>query len=199
MKPQSLLNTLVNADESVLIVVDVQESFLRKLEPMQSSLLVNRVDWLIHVANKLKIPVIVTAEDIARHGSIAHELADRLLPDTQIYNKMIFNLADQAEIAAAVKNSDRGTCILVGLETDVCIAHSAIGLLEKGYQVCVVQDATCSPGSGHAYGLERLRSAGVAILSVKGLYYEWMRTVNNSLEFKRKFSDEFGSPEGIIM
>jgi nicotinamidase-related amidase len=112
---------------------------------------------------------------------------------------MVFNLTDEAEIIRAVDNTGKGTCIIVGLETDVCIAHSAIGLLQKGYKVAVVEDATGSPESGHAYGIKRLQSAGVVVLSVKGLYYEWIRTVNKALELKREFPAELTSPKGITM
>jgi len=199
MESQTLLQTLVDADDSILVVIDVQESFLEKLKPTQSDLLVSRIDWLINVANRLSIPIIVTAEDIPRHGSIAKKLAQRLPPDTPIYNKMVFNLTDEAEIIRAVDNTGKGTCILVGLETDVCIAHSAIGLLQNGYKVAVVEDATCSPDSGHAYGINRLRFAGVVVHSVKGLYYEWIRTVKYALELKREFPDDLTSPRGITM
>jgi len=199
MESHTLLNSLVDADDSVLIVIDVQDSFLEKLKPTQSDLLVSRIDWLINVANRLTIPIIATAEDIPRHGSIAKKLAQRLPPDTPIYNKMVFNLTDEAEIVRAVENTGKGTCIIVGLETDVCIAHSAFGLLQNGFKVAVVEDATGSPGSGHAYGIKRLRSAGVVVLSVKGLYYEWLRTVKNALELKREFPAELTSPRGITM
>ncbi len=112
---------------------------------------------------------------------------------------MVFNLTDEVEIIRAVDNTGKGTCILVGLETDVCIAHSAIGLLQNGYKVAVVEDATGSPDSGHAYGINRLRSAGVVVLGMKGLYYEWIRTVNNALELKKEFPDNLTSPQGITM
>ena len=53
------------------------------------------------------------------------------------------------------RRSGRKTAVLVGLETDVCVAHSALGLLGHGYQVAVVADATGSPGTAHGFGLER--------------------------------------------
>ena len=111
---------------------------------------------------------------------------------------MIFGLAADAEIMAAVQNTGRKTAILVGLETDVCVAQSAIGLLQKGYQVVVVADATASPGTDHEFGLERMRNAGVLISGVKGLVYEWIRTVDRAREFEEKFKEP-GIPEGISL
>jgi nicotinamidase-related amidase len=70
--------------------------------------------------------------------------------------------------------------VLVGLETDVCVAHSALGLLDRGYRVAVVRDATASPGEAHEAGIDRMRSAGAIVVTTKSLYYEWLRTVERA-------------------
>jgi nicotinamidase-related amidase len=88
--------------------------------------------------------------------------------------------------------------VLVGLETDVCVAQSALGLRGLDLAVAVVSDATASPGTAHAFGLERLRDAGVAVLGAKSLYYEWAATVAcaNALEER---VHALGVPEGVIL
>ena len=95
---------------------------------------------------------------------------DRLASDLE-------GLADQLDILDAVVATGRRTAVLVGLEADVCVAQSAIGLLGRGYRVAVVADATASPAGGTATGLDRIRSAGGLVTATKGLFYEWTRTV----------------------
>ena len=68
-----------------------------------------------------------------------------------------------------------GTTVLVGLETDVCVAQSALGLAAAGYRVAVIDDACGSPAPNHAAGLRRLRDAGVVVTNTKGIFYEWVR------------------------
>ena len=102
------------------------------------------------------------------------------------------------EIMDVVGASGRGTVVLVGLETDVCVSHSALGLLEAGYAVAVVADATGSPGTGHQFGLERMRDAGVAVLGAKNLYYEWVPTVERANELAERVR-ALGVPEGVIL
>ena len=111
---------------------------------------------------------------------------------------MSFGLAADPEIMTAVQNTGRKTAVLVGLETDVCVAQSALGLLQKGYRVVVPADAVESPGPCQVAGLERMRSAGVIISSVKGTFYEWMRTVDRG---KADFEDLYlkEQPEGILL
>ncbi len=190
---------LIECTDSILIIIDVQDSFLAKLSVLESRILISRVSWLVQIANALNIPVIATAEDIPNMGGITEKVGEKLLPGTPVYNKMVFGLADNPEILQAVQQTGRKTAILVGLETDVCIAHSAIGLLEKGYRVAVVADATNSPGAAHEYGLQRMQPAGVLVSNVKSLYYEWIRTVKRSEELGDLIRREIGFPEGVTL
>ncbi len=186
---------LIDRDDSILIVIDAQPAFLGKLAAKAERALLTRLCWLIGVANWLAIPLVVTAEDVPRLGGVAPELA-QLLPDTPTFNKMIFGLADDPAILAAVVRTNRKTAILTGLETDVCVAQSALGLLARGYRVVAVADATGSPGTAHTAGLTRMRDAGVVIVNVKNLYYEWLRTVEQARRFRMECAD-LARPEGM--
>jgi nicotinamidase-related amidase len=118
--------SLIAAEDSILIVIDVQPPFLHKLVPTDADALLQRISWLIGIARWLAIPLIVTAEDIPREGLVHVQIAQSLPPDTPVYNKMIFDLTADPAIQAAVANTRRTTAVLVGLETDVCVAHSCL-------------------------------------------------------------------------
>ena len=188
--------SLLEVDDSILIAIDIQPSFVQKESRGSSNTLLQRMCWVIKVANWLHVPLIVTAEDIPHNGSVSDEVAELLPPGMKIYNKMIFGLAAQPDILETVQGTGRKTAVLIGYETDVCITHSALGLMDLGYRVAVVADATGSPGQAHQIGLERIRGAGGIIVSAKSLYYEWVRTVEKALEF-----EDLGieTPEGIIL
>ena len=189
-------NSLLDVNDSLLIVIDVQPSFVKKENEVLPNPLLQRMCWVIKVANWLNIPLIVTAEDIPHSGNTSDEIAQVLPPDTKIYNKMIFGLAAQTDILEAVQQTNRKTAILIGYETDVCIAHSALGLIDLGYKVVVVADATGSPGNAHQIGLDRIRGAGGIVVSAKSLYYEWIRTVAKSNEFEGL---GIPTPEGMTL
>jgi nicotinamidase-related amidase len=190
------VSSLLDVNDSLLIVIDIQPSFVKKESEDGSQALLQRMCWVIEVANWLKVPLIVTAEDIPNNGSVCEEVAEILPPDTKIYNKMIFGLAAQPDILEAVQQTGRKTAVIIGYETDVCITHSALGLMDLGYKVAVVADATGSPGNAHQIGLERIRGAGGIIVSAKSLYYEWVRTVEKANEFE---SLGIETPEGLIL
>ncbi|MCI0552042.1 MAG: isochorismatase family protein [Anaerolineae bacterium] len=87
--------------------------------------------WVIKVANWLSVPLIVTAENIARTGNVSEEVAETLPSDTKIYNKMTFSLAAQPDILEAVPQTQRRTAVLIGYETDVCVSYSALGQMDR--------------------------------------------------------------------
>ena len=187
---------LLDASDSILIAIDIQPTFVKKENKAEPNPLLQRMCWVIEVANWLHVPLVVTAEDIPNTGNIADEVAKRLPTGTKVFNKMVFGLTAQADILDAVKQTGRKTAVLIGYETDVCITHSALGLLELGYRVAVVTDATGSPGFAHQIGLDRIRGAGGILVSAKSLYYEWIRTVAKSIEYE---SSGIQTPSGLVL
>lgn len=178
--------SLIKADDCILIAIDIQDAFLEKLTSLQAEELIRRACWLINVAKWLNIPIVVTAEDMADLGTVHSSIKD-CLSNESIHDKMTFGLAEQADILNAIQETKRKSCVLIGLETDVCVAQSALGLMQKGYQVIVVADATGSPNKAHKAGLKRMQRAGALIIQTKALYYEWIRTVEKAKAFKLAF------------
>jgi nicotinamidase-related amidase len=160
---------------SCLVVIDVQDYFLNKLPEAERAPLVARIAWLMRVAGALDIPMVATAEDIPRDGPLVEDLSALLPAGQKVFDKRIFGLGDQPDIAAAIRATGRSEFVLVGMETDVCVAHSALGLTAAGYKVGVVADACASPGPNHDAGLLRLRDAGIVVTNTKGMFYEWVR------------------------
>ena len=191
--------SLINVDDCVLIIIDVQDHFLARLPLERAELLINRVGWLIEVAKILKVPMIVTAEEEKRYADFTAVLAEKLPPGTNVLDKTVYGLADQTDILDAVRKTGRGTAVLVGMETDVCVTHSTIGLMQNGFQVVVLADVTDSPGDAHVFGLERMRGAGALVMSLKGLYYEWIRTVSMCNMMDDVHLKRTGLPKGITL
>ncbi|MBI9047756.1 MAG: isochorismatase family protein [Anaerolineaceae bacterium] len=190
----SILNTLIDVNDCMLILIDIQDSFLSKNPREEADRLLSRAGWLMEIAKILDVPIIATAEDIPEHGTMSTSLLEILPANYPVFNKMVFNLADDPQILEAVNASGRKTIVLVGLETDVCIAQSALGLIANGFNVVAVADAMLAPNTGQQFGLERMRTAGVLISSVKALYYEWVRTVEKTITMYQDHLKDIGEP-----
>jgi nicotinamidase-related amidase len=173
---------LLARDESVLVVVDLQPGFLVRewfgeVDLEAASAAADRAAWLVAVAARLGIPVVVTEEEPERHGATDPRAASQLPPGAPVLRKPTFGLTRTPEILDAVRATGRTSSVLVGCETDVCVAQSAVGLAAEGFECTVVEDATFSPGEMHERGLARLGSAGVARNHAKGVAYEWLASV----------------------
>jgi len=188
---------LFDRDRSCLVVIDVQQYFLDKLPVEQPERLVGRIAWLMRVARALDIPIVATAEDIATDGPLVDTIARELPDNAQVHDKILFGLAGQQSILDDIRATDRDEFVLVGMETDVCVAHSAIGLLDLGYRVAVLDDATDSPPPNHESGIERLRAAGATITSVKGIYYEWVRDLATMHRVRGQLGEHL--PDGLTL
>ena len=185
-------SSLTDVNESILIIIDVQQKFLDKLDRDQSIPMVNRISWITEMAGRFEMPIVVTAEDMKKNSGTVRQVAAKFSPGTMEYDKMSYALTSNRDILHAIEKTGRKTAVLVGLETDVCVCQSALGLSENGYRVVVLADAVGSPGPCHDYGIERMRNAGVVISSVKGTFYEWQRTVHCG---NTKFGDIYKNPQ----
>lgn len=186
---------LLSRDDTVLAVVDVQPGFLArewfsKRDAAAAVAALDRVVWLVALAARLEIPAVVTEEEPERNGPTDPRVLERLSAGTPVLRKSTFGLAGTPEILDRVRGTGRRVVVVVGCETDVCVAQSAIGLRDRGFECVVVADATFAPGEMHAHGLERLASAGVERNHAKGVAYEWLRTVDSA----RAVLDEPGLP-----
>jgi nicotinamidase-related amidase len=174
---------LLSPDDSLLVVVDVQPGFLARdwfseSDAAAAATALDRVVWLVALAGRLEIPVVVTEEEPERNGVTDTRVAEQLPAGTPVLRKPTFGLVGTPEILDRVRQSGRKAVVVVGCETDVCVAQSAIGLQDDGFDCVVVADATFAPGEMHGRGLERLASAGVARNHAKGVTYEWLRSVD---------------------
>jgi nicotinamidase-related amidase len=185
---------------SCLLVIDVQQYFLNKLALDEREPLVRRIAWLMRAARLLEIPIIATAEDMERDGPLVPELERELPAGAKVFDKLIFGLCDQPDIRASVDamaGNGRDQFVLAGMETDVCIAHSAFGLADAGFRPFVIDDACASPAPHHDHGLRRLRDGGITVTSLKGIFYEWVRNLETLNRIRTKINEPL--PPGLTL
>jgi len=190
---------LIERADSLLVVVDAQPGFSGATGDAARAARAREVAaWLVGAGVALGLPVVVTEEDPATNGPTDPAIAALLPAETPILDKSVFGLAEQADILAAVEATGRRTVVMVGVETDVCVAQSAVGLRDRGFRVVVVSDATFSPGEMHTAGLAHVRDAGIEVRHAKGVYYEWIRTVAAARAFEAEHPD-LATPPGFSL
>ncbi|MFC8127434.1 isochorismatase family protein [Streptomyces sp. NPDC057302] len=184
---------LLEVDDCVLVVIDAQRNFYppKRLDVDRLRLdeTVRRIAWIARVAGELNVPVVVTEEEPDYNDHTDDTIRVALPADAVTFPKNAFSVWDNPEIAGGIEATGRGTTVLVGLETDICVAHSALRLHAAGKRVVVVDDAAFSPGRAHEAGLRRLAASGIETLSAKELFYDWVRTIERANAFHEATSD----------
>jgi len=182
------------------VVIDAQRGFfehgsMNDEEREQAAATLRRAGWLAGIAALLDIPAVVVEEGPDRNGGTDAGLLERLPPGTPVLTKTTFSLGARPEAVEAIRATQRGTAVLVGFETDTCVAQSAIDLHDLGYRVVVPEDTTYSTGPvEHRRGLARMSGAGVELHHCKGLTFEWLHSVEDAVRTLRAAKARFGPP-----
>lgn len=169
-------------DQSVVVVVDLQEKFRELIHGMDQVL--ERSVGLIGFAQQLDIPVIVTEQYPRGLGVTVPEIRAAIRPFTAI-EKTAFSCAGSDAFNAALRATGRRQVILCGIETHVCVYQTACDLLRDGRQVAVAADAVSSHRpADRDLGLQRMRDVGADIMGAQMIMFEILRQAGTP-EFKR--------------
>jgi nicotinamidase-related amidase len=165
---------LLHPDQSLLVVVDMQEPLLRALH--DSERVVDNVRRLIQGASVVRVPVITTTQNADKLGAVAPQIKALLPPTLLPLDKMTFSCYASPSFASEVKRSDRKQIVLCGVEAHICVCQTALELAAAGFQVHVAGDATSSRTEANwRLGLDKMRQSGVLLTSVEMALYEWLR------------------------
>ena len=179
---------LVRREDSVLVVVDAQPGFfayagLSEDDARRAADAVRRIAWMAGLAALLDVPAVVVEEGPQRNGHTDPGILEGLPAGTPTIEKPAFGLTACEEAVAALHATGRSTAVVVGFETDVCVAQSAIGLVDLGFRAVVPEDAAFTNSAvEHERGLARMSGARVERNHCKGLTFEWLHTVDRAIE-----------------
>lgn len=177
---------LMNADRSVLLMIDLQERLAPAIH--QFAEVQRHNDWLLGVARRLGVPVAATVQYPRGLGAMIPELAGRIEPE-HIVEKIHFSAAAEGCLDGLAALA-RPQVVLTGTETHVCVLQTALGLLAAGKEVYVVAEAVGSRRpEDKALALERLRQEGCRIVSREMVAFEWLQRAGT--EVFREVSREF--------
>src|SRR4051812_718187 len=145
---------------------------------------VDRIAWLVGFAGLLSIPVVAVEENPERNGNTEERVAAQLPDGALVAQKDAFSLVACSAAVDAIRETQRRTLVVTGFETDVCVAQSAVELLDLAFRVVIPADLTyTSSAAEHRRGLERALAAGAEPNSFKGIVFEWLRTLARADEF----------------
>jgi nicotinamidase-related amidase len=171
------LDSMLHADEAVLVVIDVQERLSSTMARREQ--LLDAAEKLVGAFGVFGCPVISTRQNprglgdtesrlLAAFSTARHEGDEVVVAD-----KMAFDCFGEPAFREALERAGRQQLVIAGMETHICVTQTALSALREGYDVHVVADACCSRSDGaHAIALDRLRAAGCVVTMWESAAYE---------------------------
>jgi nicotinamidase-related amidase len=169
----------LTAPRGALLVIDVQEKLIAAV-PDRERLVANTLR-LIRAAKLLDVPVWATEQYPKGLGATIPAIAE-LIPERP--SKLSFHCCAAPQILEQLYGRHVRHVTLAGIEAHVCVAQTALELLDLGFRVQVPADAVASRyESDQKFALRRLENAGATISTTEAVLFEWCETADRP-EFK---------------
>jgi len=167
--------------DCLLVLIDIQKVLL---DPCVDADAVRKhAAALLDAAKVFALPVLFTVHNAEKLGGALPELLKRA-PSAQVIDKVEFSGLENPAIAEAVRQSQRRTLLLTGIESHVCVFHTGAHALRLGYRVHLAADAVSSRSAvNRQIGLDRLGKAGAVISSTEMMIYELLQRAG-TVEFR---------------
>ncbi|MBX7136175.1 MAG: isochorismatase family protein [Fimbriimonadaceae bacterium] len=169
---------LLELTESVLVVIDLQPSFMTGVVDRERVLA--RSKFLIASASALGVPIIATTQYATRMGGVDPSLVEVLAPAEPFIDKMSFSCAGSDHFLRSLERTDRTQVVLCGIESHICVCQTAIDLLGLEYEVYLAADAiSARTQEAHDIAMRRISDSAGWITHSESCVYEWMRTAEH--------------------
>jgi len=175
---------LLNREDAVLLVVDVQEAFVRVMPGLPD--LGGKIAVLVEGAGILGVPVVVTEQYPRGLGSTIEPVKNALekLHGHSLFEKDCFSCCGATDFTGWLDGSGRRQVIVCGIEAHVCVNQTCHDLIHRGYSVHLVTDAVESRiPDNKRVGIEKIIGAGAVPSSVEMALFE-MLVQSGTEEFK---------------
>jgi nicotinamidase-related amidase len=159
-------------------VIDVQDFFLAQLgnRTLRTKIEANLLSF-VRLLGYFRIPIVATLErPVVRKGRLPPRLKN-LGDAAELFEKDFFDLTKENKITDHIAGLKRTQALVAGCETDVCVLQSCLGLLDRGYEVFVVEELLFSSSRNVDAAIARMRVEGAVFISYKTLFYELVEAV----------------------
>ncbi len=180
----SATSLLCQATASQLLVIDLQTKLLGTVPGKVRERVVNNTSLLLRAAWLLGVPIATTTQYSKGLGPTDPDIGTQIPPATPHFEKTSFSCCGADGFSIHIADLKRPQVVIAGMEAHVCVLQSAFDLLAAGYQVFVLDDATCSRKlENYHNALLRLHQGGVTITSAESVIFEWLRDARHE-QFK---------------
>jgi nicotinamidase-related amidase len=164
--------TLLEAAETAVLVVDMQEKLLPKIRGAEA--ITRNAAFLLDAAKLLDVHLVATEQYPKGLGPTVAEISKRL--PAKRPEKTGFSCACVKGLTDELRKLDKFRVVLIGIETHVCVLNTALDLIADDFWVYLPVDALGSRYAlDHETAIRRMEAAGAVLTTVETTVFEWLK------------------------
>jgi len=173
---------LLHANQTALLVVDVQEAFRPVIDRFDQTVRNCRI--LIEGFAILGAPMVVSEQYPKGLGHTVAELTEPLPEGTPIVEKLRFSVVGVPALDAVITGTGLRRWVVCGIEAHVCVNQSVHDMLAAGHEVVLAADAISSRTPlNRQIGIDKCVAAGAVVSSAETVLFEMLEQAGSD-QFK---------------
>lgn len=165
---------MLTTDNTALVIVDIQQKLLPAVAD-NKEMAANCIK-LIKGLQLLEVPIIWVEQMPDKIGGTIPEIAELLNDSKSPITKSSFSCCGNDQFLSSVAETKRENLLVIGIEAHVCVYQTVAQLLQKGYNVEVIEDGISSRAtSNKETAIRKMNQLGAKSSSVEMALFELMQ------------------------
>ena len=135
--PINVNSTVLVEDETLLLILDVQEKLINNIKDNQ--LLIFNIKKLIDTCNLLNVRIAITEQNPLKLGKTLESITDS--NEYPKFEKMEFSCINNKNFIKYINDYNFKNIIVSGIESHICVLQTSMDLLQKGLNILIPRDA----------------------------------------------------------
>ncbi|MCP4632404.1 MAG: hydrolase [candidate division Zixibacteria bacterium] len=173
---------MLSIENTAFVLIDVQGKLSTLMHKKEE--LFKNIKVMIEGAKALGIPIIWNEQIPDKLGETAPEIKELLTGNNPLV-KTTFSCCGNENFINTLQPLNRKQILIAGIETHVCVYQTCIDLLQAGYEVHLLADATSSRTElNYNIALQRIKDEGAKLTTTEMAFFEMLKVAEGD-SFKK--------------
>lgn len=158
---------MINKDNCLVLMIDMQEKLVNATNAEKE---VEVAEKLLNACKIMEIPVLVTEQ---YPKGLGHTVEVLNKPQNKVIEKTSFSVLKEENAIEIIESYGKKQVLIFGIEAHICVYQTAMELLEKGYEVYLLKDASKSRNEKEFNaGIDLMKQENVKVTCLEIVLFE---------------------------